>query len=93
MDHYDNNLGEWKDYLYFDPRRCVLQCLTHTNQRLLAIWINIECNRYTRNLVDAGNHRFNVIVLAWSEDQGSPIHDHAGSHCVMKILDGTVCRS
>lgn len=32
--------------------------------------------------------QFNLIVLAWTEGQGSPIHDHAGSHCVMKVLDG-----
>ncbi|RUS15270.1 cysteine dioxygenase, type I [Endogone sp. FLAS-F59071] len=43
---------------------------------------------YTRNLVDDGNGKFNLIVLAWTEGQGSPIHDHAGSHCVMKVLDG-----
>ncbi|RUP51266.1 RmlC-like cupin domain-containing protein, partial [Jimgerdemannia flammicorona] len=39
---------------------------------------------YTRNLVDDGNGKFNLIVLAWTEGQGSPIHDHAGSHCIMK---------
>ncbi|GAA5804266.1 hypothetical protein HPULCUR_009753 [Helicostylum pulchrum] len=43
---------------------------------------------YTRNLVDDGNGKFNLMILAWSKGQKSPIHDHAGSHCVMKILDG-----
>ncbi|KAF9027181.1 hypothetical protein CPC16_006642 [Podila verticillata] len=45
-------------------------------------------NRYTRNLVDDGNGKFNLMILAWPETTGSAIHDHAGSHCVMKILDG-----
>ncbi|KAI7892107.1 RmlC-like cupin domain-containing protein [Mucor mucedo] len=43
---------------------------------------------YTRNLVDDGNGKFNLMILAWSKGQQSPIHDHSGSHCVMKILDG-----
>ncbi|KAG0232455.1 hypothetical protein BGW42_008173 [Actinomortierella wolfii] len=44
--------------------------------------------RYTRNLVDDGNGKFNLMILAWPENVGSAIHDHAGSHCIMKCLDG-----
>ncbi|KAF9956331.1 Cysteine dioxygenase [Modicella reniformis] len=44
--------------------------------------------RYTRNLVDDGNGKFNLMILAWPETTGSAIHDHSGSHCLMKILDG-----
>ncbi|KAG0328803.1 hypothetical protein BGZ99_004467 [Dissophora globulifera] len=45
-------------------------------------------NRYTRNLVDDGNGKFNLMILAWPENVGSAIHDHSGAHCIMKILDG-----
>lgn len=41
--------------------------------------------RYTRNLVDAGNGRFNLMVLCWGEGQGSAVHDHADAHCFMKV--------
>ncbi|KAG0333947.1 Cysteine dioxygenase [Podila horticola] len=44
--------------------------------------------RYTRNLVDDGNGKFNLMILAWPENVGSAIHDHSGSHCIMKMLDG-----
>ncbi|KAG0317050.1 Cysteine dioxygenase [Dissophora globulifera] len=44
--------------------------------------------RYTRNLVDDGNGKFNLMILAWPETIGSAIHDHSGSHCLMKVLDG-----
>lgn len=44
--------------------------------------------RYTRNLVDAGNDRFNLMILCWNEGQSSAVHDHADSHCFMKILKG-----
>eukprot|EP00122_Pirum_gemmata_P016079 Pgem_evm1s15028 len=43
-----------------------------------------EDSKYTRNLVDGGNGKYNLILLGWSEDQYSPIHDHAGCHCFMK---------
>ncbi|CAN7980751.1 unnamed protein product, partial [Ixodes pacificus] len=44
--------------------------------------------RYTRNLVDEGNGKFNLMILCWSENQGSSIHDHANAHCFMKVLAG-----
>ncbi|XP_015604627.1 cysteine dioxygenase type 1 [Cephus cinctus] len=44
--------------------------------------------RYTRNLVDEGNGKFNLMILCWGEGHGSAIHDHANAHCVMKVLQG-----
>jgi cysteine dioxygenase len=46
--------------------------------------------RYTRNLVDEGNGKFNLLILCWGEGHGSAIHDHAGAHCFMKILQGSL---
>ncbi|KAI9495636.1 RmlC-like cupin domain-containing protein [Zychaea mexicana] len=43
---------------------------------------------YTRNLIDDGNGKFNLMILAWSKGQQSPIHNHSNSHCIMKVLDG-----
>lgn len=45
-------------------------------------------HRYTRNLVDEGNGKFNLMVLCWNESQESSIHDHADAHCFMKVLEG-----
>ncbi|EEP77177.1 cysteine dioxygenase [Uncinocarpus reesii 1704] len=45
---------------------------------------------YTRNLVDEGNGKSNLLILVWSPGKGSPIHDHANAHCVMKILKGSL---
>lgn len=44
--------------------------------------------RYTRNLVDDGNGRYNLLLLCWGAGMKSPIHDHAGSHCLLKVVDG-----
>ncbi|KOS18378.1 Cysteine dioxygenase [Escovopsis weberi] len=45
---------------------------------------------YTRNLVDEGNGKSNLLVLVWSPGKGSPIHDHGNAHCLMKILKGNL---
>ncbi|KAI9679785.1 MAG: hypothetical protein M1817_004799 [Caeruleum heppii] len=45
---------------------------------------------YTRNLVDRGNGKSNLLLLVWTPGKGSPIHDHADSHCLMKVLQGSL---
>ena len=54
------------------------------------LYSKFDPHRYTRNLVDEGNGKYNLIVLCWGEGQGSPVHDHANSHCFMKILGGNL---
>jgi cysteine dioxygenase len=44
---------------------------------------------YTRNLVRAGTW-YHVLVLCWKNGQRSPIHDHAGSSCGVRVLRGTL---
>jgi len=46
--------------------------------------------RYTRNLVDRGNGKYNLMIVCWGEGHGSAIHDHANSHCFMKMVQGTL---
>ncbi|CAK9812567.1 Cysteine dioxygenase type 1 [Anthophora plagiata] len=57
------------------------------------IYAKFDRYRYTRNLVDEGNGKFNLMVLCWGEGHGSGIHDHANAHCVMKILQGELCET
>jgi len=45
-------------------------------------------SKYTRNLVNEGNGKFNLMILCWGEGHGSSIHDHSNSHCFMKMLEG-----
>ena len=44
---------------------------------------------YTRNLVHS-DELFELMVVCWSPDQESPIHNHAGSNCWMGVLKGEV---
>ena len=41
-------------------------------------------------MVDAGNGKFNLMVLCWGEGHASSIHDHADAHCFMKMLAGSL---
>ncbi|CAJ0583506.1 unnamed protein product, partial [Mesorhabditis spiculigera] len=51
---------------------------------------NWDPNKYTRNLVDRGNGKYNLMVLCWPSGVGSQIHDHTDAHCFVKMLDGTL---
>ncbi len=44
---------------------------------------------YCRNLVRSGEW-YHLLVLCWKNGQRSPIHDHAGSSCGIRVLRGTM---
>lgn len=41
-------------------------------------------HKYKRNLVHE-HEKYNVMILCWAPGVKSSIHDHAGSHCFMKV--------
>jgi len=45
-------------------------------------------HRYTRNLVDTGNGKYNLMILCWGPSMASCVHDHADAHCFVKMLQG-----
>lgn len=54
-------------------------------------FVHFDKNKYTRNLIGLGkDDRFGLMILAWGPGQKSPIHDHNGSHCIMRVLGGTL---
>lgn len=83
MEDYLSNEKEWEKYALADGSR-----------------------PYTRNLVDKGNGKSNIVsklepecstsltfsklILVWSPGKASPVHDHSGAHCLMKILKGSL---
>jgi cysteine dioxygenase len=46
-------------------------------------------NGYKRNLIRASSN-YHAWVLCWKNGQRSPIHDHSGSVCVVRVLRGTL---
>lgn len=43
---------------------------------------------YRRNLLRAGP-AYHALILCWKNGQRSPIHDHTGSSCGVKVIRGT----
>lgn len=42
---------------------------------------------YTRNCI-INNEDFELILICWSEGHRTPIHDHGGEECWVKVIDG-----
>lgn len=55
----------------------------------LAEYVRFSERAYRRNLVRAGDS-YNLLVLCWRNGQRSPIHDHKGSSCGVRVLEGTM---
>ena len=42
---------------------------------------------YTRNCIFE-SERFELILICWQSNQKTPIHDHGGEECWVKVIDG-----
>ncbi len=51
--------------------------------------IKFSSRGYMRNLIRSGDWYY-ALALCWKNGQRSPIHDHAGSSCGVKVLRGTM---
>ncbi|KAJ5101231.1 hypothetical protein NUU61_003453 [Penicillium alfredii] len=54
----------------------------------LQFFHNDPSKSYTRNAIENINHKANILLLVWNPRKGSPVHDHANAHCIMKVLAG-----
>jgi len=50
-------------------------------------WTQFSDTRYLRNLIHQGPS-YQALLLCWRSGQRSPIHDHKGSACGMKVIQG-----
>ena len=53
----------------------------------LSAYMVFSPERYVRNLLRAGPS-YQALVLCWRNGQRSPIHNHRGSNCGVKVLRG-----
>ena len=87
-------LTELFDYLDSLHGRAALNDLVSELEALdidceqVAPFIRFSSRGYTRNLIRGGTW-YNVLVLCWKNGQRSPIHDHVGSSCGVRVLRGT----
>jgi cysteine dioxygenase len=53
----------------------------------VADYISFDDEHYKRNLLRLGNS-YAALVLCWRDGQRSPIHDHRGSACGVRVITG-----
>src|SRR5262245_27333623 len=50
-------------------------------------FVHFGADSYRRNLMRAGP-AYHALILCWRSGQRSPIHDHRGSSCGVRVLKG-----
>jgi cysteine dioxygenase len=50
-------------------------------------YLKFSVEHYVRNLMHSGPS-YQALVICWHSGQRSPIHDHRGSSCAVKIISG-----
>jgi cysteine dioxygenase len=55
----------------------------------VADYIRFSNQSYARNLMRSGDWYY-ALILCWKNGQRSPIHNHAGSSCGVRVLRGTL---
>jgi cysteine dioxygenase len=53
----------------------------------VAPYLRFSERGYMRNLIQSGTW-YNLLALCWKNGQRSPIHDHTGSSCGVRVLRG-----
>ena len=87
------NIDEFVNWLHSFNQRISLDELTDRldddsiSTDLLADHIHFSDERYSRNLVAHGP-QFYALVLCWKPGQASPIHDHKGASCGVRVIEG-----
>lgn len=51
-------------------------------------YCSFDPRKYKRNYI-ARSKWFDLILLCWRPGQRSPIHDHVGSACAFRVIEGT----
>lgn len=54
----------------------------------VAEYVRFDSERYHRELISQ-SEKFQLLVLGWLPGQKSPIHNHRGSQCCVRVLQGT----
>ncbi len=86
-------LAQWFAELDQYHDRIPLNVLTTGLKRLkldhrdIGQFAQFSLERYRRNLMHAGP-AYHALILCWRHGQRSPIHDHRGSSCGVRVIQG-----
>lgn len=57
------------------------------NEVTLLPWLHFDESCYRRNVIYSGHH-FTALALCWRPGQRTPIHNHRGSSCAVRVISG-----
>ena len=82
-------LAELDQYASRIPLNVLLNGLKHPRLDLASLepFVEFSPERYRRNLMHAGP-AYHALILCWRPGQSSPIHDHRGSACAVRVISG-----
>ena len=89
------SLAEFFDELDRYVERVPLDRLTSLLRRVdismadVSGYARFNDERYQRNLMRSGE-AYHALILCWRNGQRSPIHDHRGSSCGVRVLKGVL---
>jgi cysteine dioxygenase len=86
LDHWLTELDQYHDRIPLAVLTAGLKRL-QVNLSELQPFVQFSPERYRRNLFHAGPG-YHALVLCWRAGQRSPIHDHRGSACGVRVLSG-----
>lgn len=87
-------LEQFFEELDREPRRVPIRTLCDRLERLdlgdgsLDPFVRFANDGYRRNLVRLGPG-YAALLLCWRPGQSSPVHDHQGSACALRVVRGT----
>jgi hypothetical protein len=53
-------------------------------------YITHHPTRFTRNLISDGDGLFNLLLLVWGPNHSSEVHNHGGSQCFFRVMEGNI---
>ena len=80
-------LDDWRERIPLPELKRALADLTVTLEDVRP-FVKFDGDGYRRNLMHSGPV-YQALVLCWRNGQRSPIHDHRGSSCGVRVLHGT----
>jgi len=86
LDAFLDTLDAYRDAIPIDELVTRLRELDIARDDI-AEWIGFAEDGYKRNLIRVGS-AYAALILCWRDGQRSPIHDHQGSACGVRVVDG-----
>ena len=83
MKDYNSKESEWARYAHEDSSQCFTRNLVDRGNGKSNLVHRLVSSTFR---ADVSTDRPSKLVLVWTPGLECPIHDHTGSHCIMKVL-------